>query len=113
MLRTGPWNACGFATEGRKKLEIAEQVCKHELDTVGIQESLNEEGDGTERKVYVYAWIRKKGKGQNRENRGVKGVGFLVKEYLHDVIEVMNDPKIDEIMWIRVPGERGAKYRFL
>ena len=27
-----------------------------------------------------------------------------------DIVEVIKDTKFDESIWIRVPGERGAKY---
>ena len=35
-MRIGSWNVCGFATDQRKRLEIAEQVSKRDLDIVGI-----------------------------------------------------------------------------
>ena len=40
-------------------------------------------------------------------------MGFLVKEYLCDIIEVMKDTKFDASTWIKIPGERGAKYYLL
>ena len=43
-LRVGSWNACGFATEERKRLGIVEHVSKRDLDIVGIQESWEKEG---------------------------------------------------------------------
>ena len=43
-LRVGSWNACGFATEERKRLELAEQVSKRDLDVVGIEDSWEKEG---------------------------------------------------------------------
>ena len=64
-------------------------------------------------KFVEYARTGKKRKGRDRKNRGAGGVGFLVKEYLCDIIEVIKDTKFDESMWTRVPGERGAKYVFL
>ena len=112
-MRIGSWNVCGFATDQRKRLEIAEQVSKRDLDIVGIQESWEKEGGEIGCKVEEYAWIGKKRKGQNNKNRGAGGVGFLVKEYLCDIIEVISDTKFDESIWLRVPGERGAKDFFL
>ena len=38
-LRKGSLNACGFATEERKMIEIVVQVSTHDLDMVGIQQS--------------------------------------------------------------------------
>ena len=38
------------------------------------------------------------------------GVGFLVKEYLCDIVEVIDDTKFDDSVWIRVPGERREGY---
>ena len=58
---------------------------------------------------WTVPWIGEKRKGQDSKNREVEGVGFLVKEYLCDIIEVTKDTKFDEITWIRVPGERRAK----
>ena len=54
-----------------------------------------------------YAWIGKTREGQKPKSRGAGGVGFLVKEYLCDIVEVIDDTKFDESIWIRVPGERG------
>ena len=56
---------------------------------------------------------REKEEGTGQQEQGSGGVGFLVKEYLCDIIEVIKDTKFDESMWTRVPGERGAKYVFL
>ena len=41
-------------------------------------------------KFVEYARTGKKRKGRDRKNRGAGGVGFLVKEYLCDIIEVIN-----------------------
>ena len=38
-LRIGSWNVCGFATDEPRRIEIAQQVSKRDLDIVGIQES--------------------------------------------------------------------------
>ena len=97
---------CGFATGERKRIEIAQQVSKRDLDVVGIQELWEKEGAEIGCKVEEYAWIGKKWNGQNPKNRGAGGVGFLVKESLCDIIEVIKDTKFDESIWIRVPGER-------
>ena len=56
-----------------------------------------------------YALIGKKREGQKPKSRGAGEVGFLVKEYLRDIVEVIDDTKCDESTWIRVPGERGKK----
>ena len=45
-LIVGSWNVCGFATEERKGIEIAEQPSKRDLDIVGIQKSWDKEGGG-------------------------------------------------------------------
>ena len=45
-LRTESWNACGFAAEERRRLEVVEQVSNRDLDVVGIQESWEKEGGG-------------------------------------------------------------------
>ena len=65
------------------------------------------------RKVGEYEWTGKKRKGQDSKNRVAGGVGFLGKDYLCDIIEVIKDTKFDENVWTRVPGERGAKYFIL
>ena len=76
----------------------------------GIQESWEKEGGEIGCKVREYAWIGKKIKSQVSKNKGAGGVGFLVKELLCDIIEVIEDTKFDESIWLRVPDERGAKY---
>ena len=43
-LRIGSWNVCGFATDERKRIEVAENVREQDLDIVGIQESWEKEG---------------------------------------------------------------------
>ena len=64
-------------------------------------------------KVEEYAWIGTKREGQKPKSRGAGGVGFLVKEYLCDIVEVIDDTKFDESTWIRVPGERGKRDMFV
>ena len=61
----------------------------------------------------VYAWIEPKRKEHNSKNRGTGSGRFLVKEYLCDIIEVTKYTKFDENIWIKIPGERGAKCYFL
>ena len=78
---------------------------------MGTQQSWEEEGGGVGCKVVEYAWVGQKRKAQNSKNTG--GIGFLVKEFLCDTIEVIEDTTYDENIWIRVPGERAAKYFFL
>jgi len=112
-LRIGSWNVCGFATDERKRIEVAENVREQDLDIVGIQESWEKEGAEIGDKVREYTWIGKKREGQNIKERGSGGVGFLVKEYMCDIIEVMKDTTFDESIWLRVPGERGTKDFFV
>ena len=38
---------------------------------------------------------------------------FLSQEYFCDGIEVIEDTKFDERVWVRVPGDRGAKHVFV
>ena len=35
------------------------------------------------------------------------------KEYQRDIVEVIDDTKFDENIWIRVPGERGKRDIFV
>ena len=63
-------------------------------------------------KVAKYAWIGKKRKGQDSKNRGAGEVGFRVKLFLCDVIEVVEDTKYDESIRLRVPRETGAIFFF-
>ena len=79
-MRIGSWNVWGFATDERKRIEIAQQVRKRDLDIVGVQESWEKEGAEIGCKVEEYAWMGKKRMGQNPKNREAGGVGFLVKE---------------------------------
>ena len=107
------WNVCGFATKERNNIELAEQLSKRDQDIVGVQGSWDSKrGGGIICKVGVgeYAWIGKKRKGQDNKNRGAGGVGFLVKGYLCDIIEVIKETKFDEDIRIK---ERGAKYFLL
>ena len=90
-MEIGSWNVCEFATEERKRLEIAEQVSKRDLDIVGIQESWEKEGGEIGCKIGEYAWIGKQRKGQDSKKRGAGGVGFLVKEHLCDIIKVFKN----------------------
>ena len=62
-----------------------------------IQQSSENEGGKIACKVGEYAWVGEKKKGQNGKNRGAGGVGFLVKEYLCDIIEAIKDTKFDEV----------------
>ena len=94
VLRIGSWNVCGFATEERKRLEIDEQGSKRNLDIVGIQQSWEKEGGEIGYKVGECAWIGKKRKGQDSKHRGAGQVGFLVKEDLCDIVEVIKRHKI-------------------
>ena len=43
-MRIGSWNVCGFATDERKSIKVAEKVRECDLDIVGIQESWEKEG---------------------------------------------------------------------
>ena len=36
-----------------------------------------------------------------------------LKDYLCDIVEVIDDTKFDESIWIRVPGERGKRSIFV
>ena len=54
-------------------------------------------------KVDEYAWIGKKRKGQEPKRRGASGGGFLIKEYLCDIVEVIDDTQFDQAIWIRIP----------
>ena len=112
-IRIGSWNVCGFATDERKRLEIAEQAAEKDLDIVGVQESWEKDGGEIGKEVGSYTWIGKMRRGQKIKSRGEGGVGFLVKEHMCDVIEVISDTKFNESMWIRVPGERGRKDMFV
>ena len=112
-IRIGSWNVCGFATDERKRLEIAEQAAEKDLDIVGVQESWEKDGGEIGKEVGSYTWIGKMRRGQKIKSRGEGGVGFLVKEHMCDVIEVISDTKFNESMWIRVPGERGRKDLFV
>ena len=38
---------------------------------------------------------------------------MVKEEYLCDIVEVIDDTKFDESIWIRVPGERGKRYIFI
>ena len=58
---------------------------------MGVQESWEKEGVEIGYKVREYAWIGEKREGQNPKERRSGGVGFLVKEYMCDIIEVMKD----------------------
>ena len=69
------------------------------------------EGGRIRCKVGEYAWIKREGR--DSKNRGAGGVGFLVNRIMCDIIEGIEDTKYDEIIWLRVPGENGAKYFFL
>ena len=60
-------------------------------------------------KVAEYAWIGKERKGLDSKNRGAGGVRFLGKKLLCDIIELIEDTKYVEGLWIRAPRERGAK----
>ena len=55
----------------------------------------------------------KKIKRQDSKNRRAGGVRFLVKEFFCDIIEVIEDRKCDKSIWLRVAGEKGAKYFFV
>ncbi|CAB1118762.1 unnamed protein product [Ectocarpus sp. CCAP 1310/34] len=88
-LRVGSWNVCGFARSERKRLEILDQVEQGDLDEVGIQET----------------WELK--------DWNVGGVGFLVKEHLFDVVEVVVKTEFEESLWSKMPGERGETDLFL
>ena len=61
---------CGFATDERKRIEIAQQVSKRDLDKVGIQESWEKEGAAIGCKVEEYARIRKKAEGIEPQEQG-------------------------------------------
>ena len=52
-------------------------------------------GGGIGRKVGEYAWIGRMREGQDSKNTGAGGVGFLliVKGFLCDIIEVIEDTK--------------------
>ena len=60
-----------------------------------------------------YALIGKKWERRKPKSRGAGEVGFLVKEYLRDIVEVIDDTKFDESIWIRIPGERGKRDIFV
>lgn len=49
-------------------------------------------------------------KGQKSKNKGAGAVGFSAKENLRDMIEVIDDTKIDTRIWIGVRRERGTKH---
>lgn len=69
---------------------------------------MRERGGEIRCKIGEYAWVGKT-KRQTIKNRG-EGVEFLVKQYLCDIIKAIEDTKIDESMWKKIPGERRTKY---
>ena len=76
------------------------KVCERDLDIVGVQEVWEKEVVEIGYKAREYASIGEKREGQNPKDRGAAGVGFLVKEYMFDIIEVVKDTKFDENIWI-------------
>ena len=41
------------------------------------------------------------------------GVGFLIKEHLFELVEVVVKTEFEESPWLQMPGERGEKDLFL
>ncbi|CAB1108538.1 unnamed protein product [Ectocarpus sp. CCAP 1310/34] len=112
-LRVGSWNVCGFARSERKRLEIVDQVEQSDLDVVGIQETWELKDGDVVSKLGKYRWVGKARKGLDPKKRGEGGVGFLVKEHLFDVVEVVVKTEFEESLWLKIPGERGEKDLFL
>ena len=59
-------------------------------------------------KIGENTWMGKKREGLHGKSRGAGEVGFLLKEYLCNIRDVIKDTTFDENIWVRVPGERGA-----
>ncbi|CAB1119768.1 unnamed protein product [Ectocarpus sp. CCAP 1310/34] len=108
-LRVGSWNVCGFARSERKRLEIVDQVEQSDLDVVGIQETWELKDGDVVSKLGKYRWVGKARKGLDPKKRGEGGVGFLVKEHLFDVVEVVVKTEFEETLWLKIPGERSEK----
>ena len=52
-------------------------------------------------------------KGHNSKNRGSGGVGFLVKEFLCDIIEVIEDTTFDDTNTVKGARGEGSEMFFL
>lgn len=104
---------CGFARSERKRLEIVDQVEQSDLDVVGIQETWELKDGDVVSKQGKYRWVGKARKGLDPKKRGEGGVGFLVKEHLFDVVEVVVKTEFEESLRLKIPGERGEKDLFL
>ena len=74
---------------------------------MGTQESWEREGWEIGCKIGEYEWTEKKRKGQDSKNRGAGRVGFLVKEYLCNIVEMIKATKLHENICDK--GTRGAR----
>ena len=70
-------------------MEVVDQVEQSDLDVVGIQESWELKDGDIGSKIGKYRWVGKARKGLDPMKRGEGGVGFLIKEHLFDVVEVV------------------------
>lgn len=68
-MRIGSWNACGPATDKRKRIEMAQQLSKRDLDIVGIQEPWEKERAEIGNKLEKYAQMGGKRKRQRPQER--------------------------------------------
>ena len=71
-------------------------MSKRDLDIAGIREAWKKEGGGIGCKVGEYAWIGKRGRDKIASIGRRGGVGFLVKECLCDIIEVIKGTEFNK-----------------
>ena len=103
QLRLTTSNVSGLCSE-RKQKEIADLLACNSIDIVAVQESWEKEDSKID--IDGYKWFGKPRTSQ-RSQRGVGGIGFLVRECLVSEVEFITALVHEESVWMKVRGERG------
>ena len=103
QLRLATWKVSGLCSE-RKQKQIADLLACNSIDIVAVQESWEKEDSKID--VDGYKWFGKPRTSQ-RSQRGVRGVGFLLRECLVSEVEFITTVAYEESVWMKVRGERG------
>ena len=109
----GSWNIQGLNST-RKQLELSEILEKISIDILAVQESWEIVGKPSFR-VPGYLWFGKprcKEPENSNLKRGEGGVGFLIREGLQEVINIIYDAEYKESIWLKLSfgGRDGSMY---
>jgi hypothetical protein len=113
-LRLGSWNVRGLTCHQkvfRKLHEVVDIITSKRIDVLAVQESW-ESSKCMIPTIGQYTWLGKPRLGnENGDKHG--GVGFLVRNTLVDLSQVITDTSLHDSIWLKIHGTRGTQDMFI